>query len=279
MSAAAVELFRLGYFDMAFRNFRFAHLHAARDAGITGLSTNNAVDSDFPLDLLIDNRASVPMKFSATTTGHEIIIDRGSGTLAEIDRLVVPAGHNWSLEILIHSDDNSAFSSPSLLVSVTTATIIDETFTANNERYIRVQFVGSGRWETPELIFTSIVEPSEGPALAGVTDEVITNAAQFPKPDGSMPSIQYGPQQRRFEIAYARATGSDMTGLDGLVEATGSMNPFFVDPPSYSTPPETDEPVRWMKMESDPVVRQSTFVPQEGTGYKDYQFAFRDYID
>ena len=275
---------------MAFRNFRYAHLHAARDAGVSALTApGHAIDADFPLDNLIDNRSSDPMKFATSKIDSRILLDRGAGTLDAVDRFIIPAGHNidgvGGTVLLDAADDEAMTTNNTVLVASVdnSQTVIDETFTSNSQRYLRIWLGTSssdaGAWEIPQMIWTSTVEFTAGPDLALTTDERITNATHYTQRNGMASSVQYGTTQRRFEVPYRRIGGADLTAMESLITAVGITKPLLVDPPSYSSPAATDEPVRWMKLASYPQSGYETFVPQKGSNYKRFNLSLIDHLD
>jgi len=120
---------------MAWRNPRYMFQHAARDAGASALTPDPAADSDFPIDYLIDDRAGSLFKFGSSSASAKIEIDRGTGTLEAVDRIIIPAGHNLDTKDIIVEDDSDVnFGSVATLLAATTvsAGLIDEAMTSGN---------------------------------------------------------------------------------------------------------------------------------------------------
>ena len=55
--------------------------------------------------------------------------------------------------------------------------------------------------------------------------------------------------------------------------------PFFVDPASFSTPPETDEPALWMKFNAMPEANNSVLVPMVNARSKTYSLQLIESLD
>ena len=73
--------------------------------------------------------------------------------------------------------------------------------------------------------------------------------------------------------------GADLTAMEALISDVQMHKPFFVDPASFSTPPETDEPALWMKFATPPRVRNEIGVPNLGVKSKHFQLSLIESLD
>ena len=127
---------------------------------------------------------------------------------------------------------------------------------------------------------TKIVEIGTGVALADSVDEKRDNVTRLQQPTGRLPTIQHGPQQRYIEYEYeSPLSGADLTAMEALVAAVGMAYPFYVDPASFSTPPETDEPALAMKFAEMPSSSNSILVPMVGARSKTYRLQLIESLD
>ena len=274
---------------MAYRAPRYSYVHAVRDVGASAISLNpGTADTDFPLDNLIDERAGTLFKFDSTESDPSIEIDLGADFVTGLTRLIVPMPHNIEV-VYVYDDDAADFVGLTTLGSkdpVTAGETLDLTFTASTQRYIRIRL-----WNTsatlhylPQLILTKVQEFDVGPVLGDALDGKAANVTRLNQPTGISPTIQHGADQRILEYFYENpltdAGGStDITDMEALVAAVGMYRPFWVDPASFSTPPETDEPVLWMKFAEMPESRLSVLVPASNDRAKTYSLRLIQSLD
>jgi hypothetical protein len=226
---------------MAYRNPRWGLLHAAREAGAAAI-TSTTEDASFPHENLIDDRAGTLFKFTASAANLQIDLDRGAGfaALTGIDRLYIPDGHNLSSTIDVFEDDNSGFSSATTLLSagaVPASGAVDLDITESSERYIRVEFNGTGQWELPQLILTKTLTTTRGPDPDWRGPVPEENALHARKASGATAHLQLGADQDSWRFVYNRVLeATDLTNLDSLLDL-GSTPVFLFDPPDDSAYP------------------------------------------
>lgn len=260
---------------MAYRNPRYAHLHALRDVGV-GSITPNATFVAGDDKYLIDDRMTAPFAWSDSAAGHLIDTDLGAGVTG-IDRLFIPFGHNLNGgKILIQDDEAADFVGAATLhaaETIASAAAIDiDVFDTGNQtqRYLRVSHPdNAGAWSYGQLWLTTTLITVEGPEQ-GWTDEWVPDTTVFP--DGS--SVQHGPDKRFIEYTYPHlgATAQDVTNLDALIEAVGTYRPFLLDP-AYDT-----EAARVVKFLRPPTRVVNTLVPNGGTPTVRYVLPMIDFL-
>jgi hypothetical protein len=79
---------------MAYRSPRFSYVHAAREVGVAAMTPSHTAHASFPIDNLIDDRASTLFKYAATQEDPYVDLDLGSGFDTGLNRLIIPANHN-----------------------------------------------------------------------------------------------------------------------------------------------------------------------------------------
>lgn len=270
---------------MAFRAPRYSHLHAFRTRGIANLSLGTgAADADFPLDNLIDDRGGLLFKLSSAGA-LELECDLG-GTVSQLARLIIPAGHNIDAEIIVEQDGESAFMSPTPLLTFTPTLgeQIDKVITASSQNFLRINIVSTAKaWELSECVFTKVVTLLRGPDWeANPTDESRFNFTRLNQPTGISPTIKDGNAQRLLEYEYREVDdvdGTDLTKMEALIDDVGMDKPFWVDPQSFSTPPETDEPALWMKFDRPPRITNGSRVPSAGVRSKNFKLSLIESLD
>lgn len=263
---------------MAYANPAFGFLHAGRDAGVSGLSSTNAIHADFPLAFLIDDRGGDNLKFNAAAVDHALVVNRGAAGLDAIDRLYIPSGHTFAGgNITVEADDAADFVGSTTILASTAvpAGAFDQALTETQLQYLRLNCPTSPStaWELPELRFTNKREITIGPAPDWV-DYYISNAEFFPKPSGVRATLVTGPQLRHMEFTYEGAgfpTAADNTTLLAFIQAVGTTVPFL-----FWTPFDT-LPVM-MQMDEDPRRIFDYPAPKSGTESYEYRFSMTEHI-
>ena len=270
---------------MAFRAPRYSYVHAAREVGVAAITLSDAASADFPVDNLIDDRAGTIFKFNASAVNPTIDFDLGANFDTGLSRLIIPSNHDIE-SVTVEQDTGGSFASPTTLHAADTginAGVLYDSgpFDQQNstERFIRVTINGTAQFKIPQIILTKIVTLAKGPFLRDSRDEKIANVARQVQPTGLSPTVQLGPQQRVIEYEYPLVEGADLTAMELLVNTVGMSFPFFVDPASFSTPPETDEPVLWMKFAEMPNSSNTVLVPSNQARSKAYQLRLIESLD
>lgn len=275
---------------MAYRSPRYSYVHAARDVGAAGITVSDTQDADFPKDNLIDDRASTLFKWSASVVNPTIDIDLGAGFVTGLSRLIIPANHNIE-QIAVYDDDAADFVGKTTLhaadTSINAGVLYDSgAFDTGNstQRFIRIEITGTDTFELPQITLTKIQTFDVGPVLANAVDQIEPNVTRIQQPTGISPTVQNGLDQRFLEYDYERALldgggSTDLPDMEALIASVGMFRPFWVDPASFSTPPETDEPVLWMKFQQMPTSRYTVKVPASNTRAKTYQLRLIESLD
>lgn len=270
---------------MAFFLPRYSHVHAARDVGAAEITVSDTPHTDFPVRNLIDDRSKTLFKWSASVVNPTIDIDLGDGFVTGISRLIIPSNHNIE-SITVQDDDASDFVGATTLhaadTSINAGTLYDSgAFDTGNstQRYIRITINGTDQFFLPQIVLTKIVTFTVGPDIKDSEDEKRDNVARQLQPTGISPTVQLGPQQRLIDYEYPIVEGDDLTAMELLVDDVGKILPFWVDPASFSTPRETDEPVLWMKFAQMPTSSNTVLVPSSQARSKEYSLQLIESLD
>jgi hypothetical protein len=256
---------------MSWRKPRYCYLHAARALGVSAITANATVDTNYPVANLIDDRPSVRFKWTDAAADHTIDVDLGAGFVTGIDRLWIP-NHNITGAYVVQEDDNGSFTSPTTIGSgsMTSGTDLDKSLTASTERYLRLKITASGAWELGQLWYTTIVTTEAGPEQ-GWVDELVPNVLQLPSGD----SLQTDVDQQLYEFTYplaGDAAAADLTSLEALIAAVSTYRPFLLDPP-YDT-----EALRIVKLTERARVRSNTLVPNSSARTAEIVLSMMDYL-
>lgn len=253
---------------MAYQNPSYSFLHAAADAGAAAMTENATVDTSYPENNLIDYRPSSLFKWSNSAANHWIKIDRGAAGLEQINRLIIPAGHNLSTAtfILQHSTADSWNGASTNAVSDTFGTgLQDFSFTASTEQWWRLYITGTGAWEIGQLVLTNKRTPTRG-IDPDWTRLKIASVVKIPFPSRDV-SLTTAPTRWLYRVRYNHVDATDLAIFDELFEETGSAVPFYFDQPVSGGDPLL------MGIQGDPDIRQDHTSPS-GAGAPTYRVEF-----
>ena len=225
---------------MSVRDFRFMYHHSMRAAGAANITASHAMAAGFPVDHLHDNRAGALQRFNAAAANQNIFWDRGAAfaLLPSLDRLIVPAGHNWDSAgtIEIEEDTDSTFDETiSLTLNPVNPGFLDATIpTPLTKRFVMINWPNATiLWEATQLMLTNTLTFTRGSDLGVLRDTLIDNVDTFEKPSGKAPSLVRGVSQRRFVPIYRALNGADLVNMEAFVAEVGTHAPFWVDPPQF----------------------------------------------
>jgi hypothetical protein len=223
---------------MAYRNLRFAFLHAAADAGDSAL-TSSSQHADYPRRHLIDRRPSSLFRFNTTTVDEWVKVDRGAGTLEAVDRMIIPPGHNLDtcdLLRIFRSPNDSDWTQVdgwNQTIESDPDGIIDRTFTSTTNRYLRFNCLEAGtQWEFGQLYFTRTRAITVGPEPKW-TDQQVPVSVEVPFWTRDATAL-FAPNRRLYSFAQPGLESTDLTIYDDLIAAVSDAVAFYVDPPDDS---------------------------------------------
>lgn len=232
---------------MAYRNPRFMFLHALRDAADGSVTVFDESASVFDSRRLYDGfiRNARSFTFGTAAANHYIAVDTGAG-IVSYDRLIIPAGHTLGgVTYVIEDDDNSGFTSATQLATgdfPADTAIIDVSFTASTQRYLRVRFVDSGDYTLSEVFFSKTRTTVTTPVPRGPdpqwTDQPVTNINVTRMRSGESYALKLGPRQASIVYLYHRISDNDLDLFLDLLDATDDgKEPFYLDRTEDNLPP------------------------------------------
>ncbi len=279
---------------MAWKNPTFYYVHEIRDVveadGIASLTTVGTEAADFPKENLFDDRVGTLFKWTDSTALHEIILDRGSGTLSALDffYLSIGAVSMVGAGFAVESDTDISFPSPTSLASGTFQFAAGGThgqlMVSSTERYIRLRITATGAWEISELRFSKKFEPLRGLGVGHGPDadwsiDRLISGQEFAKASGATGFISTGPNRNLWTLTY-RGVGfedaSDIGKFDAFVDSAGLGKPFVWLPPFLSQTSQYEI----MRMTAPTRKRFDWPTPNVTGGVETYSFAiqFADHI-
>ena len=270
---------------MSWRNIQAYYENFTRDeAGIAGLSSNNSVESAYPLDALIDNRWTTKMKFAAAAADHYIDIDLGADHSDTIGELIIPAGHSLdgiAMDLLADTTHPPTTSKDSWTQSG--SGVIKRSFTAEAKRYYRLEMDTNGAHEFHQLILTNQKTFTAGPNWPKAPNRYRHSYIRFELPSGITPTLQTGTRRRVLQVDFPLVDDQDATNdlatLRAWIEAVGMHHPFWIDPPSFSATPDADDPATPFKFDDEPDSEWGLIVPLNGIDAQAFTLPLIESVD
>ena len=237
---------------MAFRLPLFGWYHAAAQENATLFSPNPATAR--PLSRLADYRTGTPFQFDQVLGGHQIELDRGAPPHPNINRMVIPSGHNMAGETLTVSSsiDDIVYNQIGVITPLTSETI-DLELTDSTEQFVKLEISGNGRWEFGELFYTNRTSTStRGPDTPW---DATPFFPQVRRPFASGDAVTIlGPERIRYEFDHNMLSGQDLDVWDDLHTGTqGGAFPFYLWPPDDADDPIFAAITRWDRGQENPV--------------------------
>lgn len=258
---------------MSWRAPRYSIDHYARAAGLAAITGANAFSTTQPKDHLIDDRSGTLCTFAATASDHYLQLDRGSGSLNDLDRCWLPGGHNWlGWDVRVRSATDAAITAGvTTLVDPSVAYTaggsgglsvpvdpLDFIFTASTQRYVRLDWPNEVTINPAEgeLVYSRVRTLKRGPEPAWDDGEQ-SNVSVSPLESGAEVVIVRGVNRRRLRKRYRLVTlAADLAIWQELVDL-GPSGPLLVDP-AFDT-----EAVVWMRIVDDVLRSQDPQAPAQ----------------
>lgn len=268
---------------MSFQAIHVFYFHFGRDvAGIAGLSSNpgNAVDSDHPLDFLIDDRTTTKMKFATAETDHYIDFDFGADHAEGIDSIIIPVGHSLDGIALDLLAENSFPPTESQVTNTPSGDgVIRLAFSEVTRRYWRLEMNTIGAHELPQIILSRLTQFDAGPNMRRALDSFRHSFQRFEQPSGITPTIEQGVRRRLMEIIFERVQGEDLSNIEEWIETSGMHRVFWINPWSFAANPAVTDPTTPFKFEDEPEALMGVAVPNTEVETKKFTLNLIESVD
>ena len=223
---------------MAYQNPSYCFLHAAADAGAASITINGAYNADYPEDNLIDYRPSSLLKWTATATPHRVVIDRGAGTREEIDRMIIPSGHNMAGEAWeLRTNTSDSWGGTTVASGTFAAGLVDEVVSGGTEAQRKYQWVrlamstGGTALEMGQLFLTHTRTPTTRGIEPHWEARQVPTLTEIPFPSRSA-LLSLAQNRWLYRVSYERLESTDLAVFDNLMTETGGgLVPFYFIPP------------------------------------------------
>lgn len=244
--------------------------HAARIAENAAMTP--AAAAGFPAYYLHDGGASHIAKFGSSGANSRIDIDRGAGTLATLDRLVIPAGHNLGAQtVTVYGSATGAFAGEQTTLHTfsSAAGLVNAILaTPSAHRYLRTVFAGTGTWELGELWLGRTVTFAQGNASAW-SDPFQPNLLNYVFDSGVTASNELGPAVRRLSFAWDGLGVRDQGDIALMEEVLADIN--YGQHTFWFQAPESTEPLRLVRLDQ-PYSRSQALRNPRASGFNAFAY-------
>jgi len=202
-----------------------AYLNVLEDSSVA--LTQGTENAAFPAKRLYDRRVAQPFKTSSTGT-LEVHVDQGSSP-AEVDRLIIPSGHDLSgLTVrLEYSYEDVAWMTAAEFVAHNS--VLDAAFTPVTARFWRFTVDNPSRVVTiPEIFLTKVYTWDRLPQRPGGPEEPQLNASSIETVAGEERFIVNGPPRRQMQYTLKSIPDAQKAALLALWSSWAGGNPFWV---------------------------------------------------
>jgi hypothetical protein len=186
----------------------------------------------FPRYRLYDRDVGKLFKGNSIPANFYITLDQGATTQYEVDRLIIPAGHNLNglLVKLQYSTDN--FSSNIVDASSWTQSgsgLIDKSFTAQTKRYWRLNIAApASAPQLAEMFLTRAYSLAKGPAYEGLSDAYRRNNERLETRSGRVRSVKFGELRRYRKYVIQNLPASQKTEFESWEELCEGVKSVYI---------------------------------------------------
>jgi hypothetical protein len=197
-----------------------------------GTTTVTSENASFPAARIYDRDIGLLFKANSAPANFMITVDQGAAGAVDVNRLIVPVGHNLNGRAckLQRSTDNFAGSVIDV-VSWTQgdAILIDKAFAQPaTTRYWRLNITCAGVTpEMPEIFLTQSVTLAYNPE-SGYPDGTLYNVERSETASGLVRKIEQGSSKREYKFKYAILEGADKTALEAWAAHVGGLKNFYL---------------------------------------------------
>ena len=202
------------------------HLNILESSTVT--STPSAATS-YPVYRLYDRHIG-RMYIAGSAASTTIHVDQGGSTIQEVDKLIIPAGHNLHglLCTLSYSDNDSAWTVHKQW-SQNGSAIIEEAFTAATHRYWRLVITSpSSAVQIPELFLTKAYTWERNPESLDRGVYPVFNVERREDAAGRPRFVEFGNSRRARKYELYKVHDNDNTALLALNIAWAGKKPFYL---------------------------------------------------
>lgn len=253
---------------MAYRNPVFYGRHYIRDAVELGsptvITTVHPFDANFPATNICDDLNGRLAKFGSSQSNHAVIFDRGAASnLGRVTIMVIPSGHNMSgITLTVTEDNDPFFGSPNTIFSSASISAGLNVFTGGGglnpaERYIAINFNGTGQWQFGEIVLSNAASITRGPR-PDWRRVPVNNTFQSRTRGAVSYSRVLSSVRDRWELGWDSLKDTDKTVLEGILDSVPhASHPFWLVPPDDDLPDAIN-----VQLVRDAEYRQGSSVPQ-----------------
>lgn len=198
------------------------------ESGTVTVTSENAA---FPKPYLYDRDIGFLFKGASTPANFYITIDQGASLSYEVDRLMIPAGHNLdglSLKLQYSTDNFAADINDAVAWTQSGSGLIDKTFTAQTKRYWRLNIASpAAAPELAEMFLTKAVPFIYNPEFGGPVGKK-RNVDRTESRAGLAQKIKNGEARRTYKYAWSILETAEKTLFEAWDDHCEGVKNFYL---------------------------------------------------
>jgi hypothetical protein len=198
----------------------------------TGTITVTTENASFPKYRLYDRDIGLLFKGTAYASPFAIKVDQGASNIYEVDRLIIPVGHNLnSLACSLRYSTDNFGSDDHEAIGWTqgNALLIDKTFTEQTKQYWKLNITAPATIiELPELYLTKVYTFARNPSWGfGYGDK--RNVIREESLDGHVQKTKWGDPKIHQRYDLTRITDAQKTALKAWDDHCEGSKAFYIE--------------------------------------------------
>lgn len=200
------------------------------ETGTLAVTTEN---TSFPKYRLYDRDIGKLFKGASTPANFYITVDQGAVTSYEVDRLLIPAGHNLNgltIKLQYSTDNFSGDINDALSWTQGNALLIDKSFTAQTKRYWRLNIASPGSApELAEMFLTKAYMFQRNPNYGLREKPYKKNIVREETASGRVRRVKNGEPRKARNYNLTRITAAQRTDLESWESLLDGTKFFYIE--------------------------------------------------
>jgi hypothetical protein len=199
----------------------------------SGTVTVTSENSAFPKAALYDRDIGFLFKGNTTPANFYITVDQGASISYEVDRLIIPAGHNLdglALKLQYSTDNFGSDINDALSWTQSGSGLIDKTFTAQTKRYWRLNIASpASAPELAEMFLTKQIPFIYNPEFGGPVGKK-RNIDRTESRAGEAQKVKNGDARRSYKYGWSILEAAEKDMLEAWDDdCEGTKNFYLID--------------------------------------------------
>jgi hypothetical protein len=198
----------------------------------TSTVTVTTENASYPAYRLYDRDIGRLFKGDSTPANFYITLDQGGTISYEVDRLLIPAGHNLdglALKLQYSADNFSSDNHDAASWTQSGSGLIDKAFTAQTEQYWRLNIAAPALAPSLAEIFLTKQYTFQRNPSWGFDEGTQKNIAREEALSGKVQKVKWGETRRHRRYDLTRVASAQKTDLENFDMGVDGMKSFYIE--------------------------------------------------